>query len=318
MRQAADMIRRYGSHPSIVLWCMHNESPHAQPWMHKKDPRQNLEMDDSLAALAARLDPTRITHRDSGTGDGHPYPGWYYGTVADFNNKTEPFVTEYGAQAVPPLESLRETFPGDTLYPRNAEQWEAWEFHDFQPDPTFAPGRVERGRTVDDLIASSQTYQAQVVRYGTEVFRRRKWNGITGLFHFMFVEDWPSVTWAVVDYDRRAKPGYDALRTSMQPVLPSIEYRIDNRDAPLALWIVNDLPTAIPGARLSWRVLAADGHAGPTTTVSADVAADTAFRAAPLPALPDVTRGGATLSVWIEDRDGRIIGRNTLTARDFR
>jgi beta-mannosidase len=318
LRQAAEMIRRFGAHPSIVLWCMHNESPHAQPWMHKKDPRQNLELDDSLAALAARLDPTRITHRDSGTGDAHPYPGWYYGTVADFTGKTDPFVTEYGAQALPGLESLREMFPGDTLYPRNAEQWQAWEFHDFQPDPTFAPGRVERGRTVDEMVASSQRYQAQVVRYGTEVFRRRKWSGITGLYHFMLVEDWPSVTWAVVDYERRAKPGYDALRLAMQPVLPSIEYRIGDRDAPLSLWIVSDLPAAIPGARLSWRVVSADGSAGPTATLSLDVAADTAFRAAPLPALPDVTRGGSTLQAWIEDGDGHVLGRNTLTARDFR
>jgi beta-mannosidase len=319
LRQAAEMIRRFGGHPSIAVWCMHNEAPHAMEWMRKKDPAQNLALDDSLVALAARLDPTRVRHRDSGTGDGHPYPGWYYGSVADVAAaKTEPFITEYGAQALPGLASLRETFPGDTLFPQSPEQWEAWRFHDFQPEPTFAPGRVERGGTVDDFVESSQAYQAQLVRYATESFRRRKWRGTTGIYQFMLVEDWPSVTWAVVDYDRRPKPGYDALREAMQPVLPSIEYRIDDRDAAVSLWVVSDRPEPIPNARLRWRIVSSDGQAGPATSVSMDVAADTAFRAAALGALPGVTRGGARLEAWIEDGEGRVLGRGALTARDFR
>jgi beta-mannosidase len=318
LRQAAAMIRRFGSHPSIIAWCMHNEAPHAMDWMKKKDPHQNLALDDSLVALAARMDSSRVKHRDSGTGDGHPYPGWYYGTVAGFANKTEPFVTEYGAQALPNLETLRTMFPGDTLFPTTPEGWETWAFRDFQPDPTFQRGRVEKGRTIDDFVASSQAYQAQVVRYGTERFRRRKWNGSTGIYQFMFVEDWPSVTWAVVDYYRRAKPGYDALRLAMQPVLPSIEYTIDQRDAPVSLWIVNDRLAPIPAAALHWRTVSADGTTSAEATRVLDVAADASVKIVDLGPLPAVSRGGTTLEVWIADRDGRVLGRNALSARDFR
>jgi beta-mannosidase len=79
LRQAEDMIRRYGDYPSIILWCMHNESPHAMTWMKKKTADQNLALDDALTAAARALDPSRIVHRDSGTGDGHYYFGWYDG-----------------------------------------------------------------------------------------------------------------------------------------------------------------------------------------------------------------------------------------------
>jgi len=71
LRQAEDMVRQYGNHPSIVVWCMHNESPHAMSWMKHRDPDQNRALDDALASLAKKLDPSRVVHRDSGTGDGH-------------------------------------------------------------------------------------------------------------------------------------------------------------------------------------------------------------------------------------------------------
>jgi hypothetical protein len=70
LRQAEDMVREYGDHPSVIVWCMHNESPHAMSWMKLKDPGQNLALDDSLAALARKLDPSRVVRvRAPGRGD---------------------------------------------------------------------------------------------------------------------------------------------------------------------------------------------------------------------------------------------------------
>ncbi len=321
LRQAEAMIRRFGNHPSIALWCMHNESPHAMEWMRKTDPEQNLALDEALLAVAVRMDPSRVHHRDSGTGDGHPYAGWYYGRVGDLAKaRTEPHITEYGAQATPGVESLRTMVPGDSLFPAEGAAREAWVFHDFQPTNTFGIAGIPQGRTVDELVEASQAYQARVVRYATELFRRRKWaaeSPTTGVYQFMFVEDWPSVTWAVVDYERRVKPGYAALRASMQPVLPSIEYRIDDRDAPLALHVVNDLPRALPASRVRWRVVSVEGVAGEMSESVMDVPADTVVRIADLGVVADVTRGGARLEAWVEDATGLVLGRSTLDARDF-
>ena len=174
------------------------------------------------------------------------------------------------------------------------------------------------GLSLDDFITDSQRYQAQVTRFATETFRRAKWKGSTGIYQFMFVDDWPSITWSVVDYFRRPKPGYAALANSMQLVLPSIEYQIDNRDKPLALHIVNDLHTAFLGAALKWRIVTLDGKAGPTSSRALDIPEDVAMKVVEIGPHPEVTRGTSRLDAWIEDRDGKILGKSSLSQEDFR
>ncbi|GAC1410644.1 MAG: glycoside hydrolase family 2 TIM barrel-domain containing protein [Gemmatimonadaceae bacterium] len=319
LRQARDMIDRFASHPSIIAWSMHNESPYAMFWMQKKDQRQNLDLDNALVALVRRLDSSRVGHRDSGTGDGHVYPGWYGGKVGDYSKlPKETFITEYGAQALPGLETLHAMLPESALSLKDVGRWDVWMFHDFQPAMTFDIAKVQRGLTLEDLITDSQRYQAQLTRFATEIFRRAKWKGSTGIYQFMFVDDWPSITWSVVDYFRRTKPGYSALASAMQPVLPSIEYQIDNRDKPLALHIVNDLHSAFPAAALKWRIVALDGKPGSTSARTLDIPADTAVKILDLGAHPEVTRGTSRLDVWIEDRDGKVLGKSSLTQEDFR
>ncbi len=319
MRQARDMIDRFASHPSIIVWSMHNESPHAMSWMQKKDPSQNLALDNALDSLAARLDSSRVHHRDSGTGDGHPYPGWYGGKVGDFAKlPKETFITEYGAQALPASETLRAMLPASEMSVKDDGRWEQWMFHDFQPSTTFDIAHINRGISLEDFIEDSQRYQAQLTRFATETFRRAKWKGSTGIYQFMFVDDWPSITWSVVDYFRRTKPGYAALTSSMQPVLPSIEYQIDDRNRPLALHIVNDLLTGFPKAALKWRIVSLDGKSGPVSLRFLDIPPDTAFKVLDLGTHPEVTRGTSRLDAWIEDRDGKVLGKTSLSQVDFR
>ena len=48
----------------------------------------------------------------------------------------------------------------------------------------------------EEFIENSQRYQANLVRYATQCFRRGKWSTTTGIYQFMFTEDWPSITGA--------------------------------------------------------------------------------------------------------------------------
>jgi hypothetical protein len=341
------MIDLLGNHPSIAAWCCHNESPWDAPWMAgadgSHDPSQNRELDARLQQLARQLDPTRYVHMNSGRGDGHVYPGWYFGHTRDFQNLPgAPFVTEYGAQALPARESLLRTLPqfGEAGYPelvrfkawleatkkikpstrllikwgtalwnftertpgfqrlhemfrtwamkqgmrtersvfqvppaeqntpselRRARQvWMAWRFHNFQPPQTFENG-IRIGSTLDEFIASSQDYQAHLIQYATENYRRAKAcqqnEGrevkATGLIHFDFTDPWPAITWSVLDYWRVPKPAFDVLRRSMQPVLPSflLPEKIEAGRAALASFrAVNDLLETFPKATCEWRL----------------------------------------------------------------
>ena len=312
-RQLGEMVELFFNHPSIIVWSMHNESPHAMEWMKRKVQHQNLALDEALLAETIRRDPTRVTHRDSGTGDGHPYPGWYGGKVADYAQLPgAPFLTEYGAQAVPGLQTLQTMVPDAAKqWPPSEATWDVWAFHNFQRIPTSTIAKIPVGRSLDEFIANSQRYQAALLRFATEHYRRGKGTKVTGLYQFMFVDDWPSVTWSVLDYYRRPKPGYATLAASMQPTLPSIEYAIDNPDAPVTLWIVNDRFDAFPGARLHWTI------GGKTQTQTVNIPADGVIKAPVVGSGTAIAAGTDTLKVWIEDAGGRVLGRNHLEAADF-
>lgn len=117
VRQMRAMITGLYNHPSIIAWCCHNESPWDAPWMAaqsglRHDPAHNRDLDASLESVVHELDPSRYVHRNSGTGDGHVYPGWYEGHWRDFKNAPgAPFITDYGAQGLPGKASVLRMLP---------------------------------------------------------------------------------------------------------------------------------------------------------------------------------------------------------------
>jgi hypothetical protein len=116
-RQVEAMVVMLYNHPSIAAWCCHNESPTNAPWMAGKlggrfDPAHNRELDARLEKAIREKDSKRYIHRDSGSGDGHTYPGWYVGHIHDYTNlPAAPFITEYGAQGLPAKENILRMLP---------------------------------------------------------------------------------------------------------------------------------------------------------------------------------------------------------------
>jgi len=321
LRQAEDMVDRFGSHPSIALWSAHNEGPNDE----------NAGLDKAIFRKIKQLDSSRKTHLNSGIGDGHMYEGWYIGKLGSFgkNAKTvntgfgrgdESCMSEYGAASLPEIGTLKKMF-GDlkNIWPLNRRTLENLRAACFQPWTTFGVAKVKPGDSLKEFVDNNQRYQANVVRYATEAMRRNKWQGTRGstsLFHFMFTDDAPAITWAVVDYWRKKKLGYEALKISMQPLLPSIEYDVHNPQKPVSLHVINDRHRAYPAATLQWRIKAGRKilDRGSRTM---DIAPDSMMKGVSLGSLPKVTRGDATLEVLIQDRRGKELARNTLSAADF-
>lgn len=391
VRQMRAMVTMLSNHPSIVIWCCHNESPWDAPWMAGAagglyDPAHNRDLDARLEAETLALDPTRPVHRNSGTGDGHAYPGWYFSEYTLFRDLPgAPLVTEYGAQALPGKESLLRTFArlgpdagyadlmrfkaflrarstykplpkpllkfmsalinhaerlpllkplvgkinawgmnAETSYYKRLppeeeipaelrpayETWQAWRFHDFQPPETFEEGRLDPGESLDAFIASSQDYQARLLQFGTEVYRRAK-GRVTGLFQFDFTDPWPAVTWSVLDYWRQPKAGYAALQRAMQPVLPSLDLPDEIRPgkgfrAPLV--VVNDLNQAFPAVTCAWR-LDGNGRLLAQDAWQADLPANAVKKVHTFlfPALPP---GEHRLTVTVTAAEGKVLGEN--------
>jgi beta-mannosidase len=327
-RQLHDMITLLGNHPSIAIWVMHNESPWDTPAlgsrMDKYDRRQNKRLDELLAERARRLDPSRPVHINSGTRDQHVYPGWESGSWRDYADLPgAPFVTEYGAQALPNLEMLRHMFAPEELTYQSGEVRTRWEFHDFEPLHAFDVAGIDPGQSTEEFIANSQAYQANLLQFATESYRRAKYDPMQGIVQYMFVDAWPAITWSVLDYNRQPKLAYSALKTAMQPILPSIAPALPARldgtrwiygapdDVTAVFWVINDTLNSYPGARLDITVNAEAGDA-PIFEISrpVDVTPDSSEPIFTLPRL-DLVPDNYVLTVTLADAEGRRLGNNT-------
>jgi beta-mannosidase len=226
-RQIKDMVRQFYNHPSICVWCCHNE------------PSNNREeLDPVLAKAVSEEDSSRFVDVASDF-QYHPYPGWYWLDSAlkdSFGVIGEPtkMVSEFGAQALPSVAQLKKMFKPSELWPPD---WKAWALRDFQFQQTFNVARVPMGKSLAEFVQNSQAYQARLVKDYVESLRIRKYKPVNALFHFMFADCWPSITWSVLDVERNPKLGFFALKTACQPLLP--------------VWR-NMTPQVIQGENLNW------------------------------------------------------------------
>lgn len=208
VRQIKEMVNQYYNHPSIMIWCCHNE------------PSTNYRYLDPLLEWAVREEDGKRIVKLASDFTEHVYPGWYHGSYHEYLRLPgAPFVTEFGAQALPNLDSLKSMLEDHELWP---PKWERWAYHNFQYDETFNVANVSLGASLEEFIENSQRYQADLLKFAIENYRRHKGN-ITSLFQFMFVDCWPGITWSVLDYNRQPKKGYWALKQAYEPLLVTVE-----------------------------------------------------------------------------------------------
>ena len=232
VRQAREMVDLLGHHPSIALWCAHNEplaidlqpgdairardvartaaSMFLPTWnkdvldrsiaraLHKADPDAGGEPALRRAARAsAAAVPTR-TSTSAGT-----TAGW---TACAGALRAMPrlarFVTEFGAQAVPDSADFMhpERWPDldwDDLFEHHACQKRYFDQH--VPPALFDSFAAWRDAT--------QHYQAALIQLQIEDLRRLKHDPTGGFCHFCFADGHPSVTWSVLDHARKPKAG---------------------------------------------------------------------------------------------------------------
>ncbi len=304
-RQARTMVRLLGGHPAVAIWCMHNE---AFPIEDSADEstmarlRTQLAalgrswnrdvMDTQLKAVAEAEDPTRPVVRSSGEfhipyvregTDGHAYFGWYrnHGTLddAEVMQRRFPgnmsFMTEFGAQSFPNLESSRK-FISDPLTDETIKALETR--HGLQGEimSNWIPWR-ESG-SLADAVELSQDYQIFINRYYIDRLRDRKYRPTGGIVAFLFVDPYPAVLWSVVDYWRVPKRSYYALKLAYSPQYAYCLYAprvyAVGEAVTLPLAVVNDARRAILGARLEARLRDPAGALLAESRHSVDLPAD--------------------------------------------
>jgi beta-mannosidase len=228
-RQAREAVDLLAHHPSVFVWCGHNEPvpsgvaaqllPSWNRTLLDRTIKSVLENEDGSRPVVAHSGVFPHLPQLDGT-DSHLYFGWHRGEERDFPAfvarwpRLARFVSEFGAQAVPPTDDFLDpaSWP-DLDWPSLARH------HGLQKDSFdryVPPDRFDR---YEDWKEATETYQSRVVRYHIETLRRLKYRPAGGFAQFCFADSSPAVSSSVLDHERQPKPAFEALRDACRPVI---------------------------------------------------------------------------------------------------
>ena len=239
-REATHQIRRLRNHPSVVLWCGSDEIEKLiggsdSHWRRNKGTRILTKL---LPHLLSQYDPSRpywVSTPHGGEepnsvdeGDYHEWEVWTGWESPDRYRRIRPrFVTEFGFQSLPSEECVAE-FTTEEDKSLNHPELEA---HQKQKDGNirlfrYAIGSCRPPETFEEMIYLSQWVQADALSLAIDSWRANKpWTMGAVIWHFN--DCWPAISWSLVDYRRRPKLAYWAVRHAYSPtalmLLPSEE-----------------------------------------------------------------------------------------------
>ncbi|MGH8976172.1 MAG: hypothetical protein ACRD0C_23530, partial [Acidimicrobiia bacterium] len=319
--QARALVDLGGHHPSVALWCAHNE-PFAGPGdAEAGTPRSRTRaaatlllpswnkdvLDRSVARALARSDPTRLVVDHSGVlpgviragTDSHFYLGWYSDEMDDLADtlrrwpRLGRFVSEFGAQAVPASAAFMDPqcWP-DLDWPRLVGR------HSLQKRIFDRRVPPDEYATFDDWRAATQAYQAALIQLQAEDLRRLRYRPTGGFLQFCFADGAPGVTWSVLDHERVPKEGYGALRDACRSVLPMLDPRTG------AVHVANELRRPLPGAVVEVRA------GGREWRFTGDVPADSITFVGRMEVPEEASTADVTLT---HDEVGKVVNRYDAT-----
>ncbi len=285
-RQAREAVDLLGHHPSVAIWCGHNE-----PLGIDGDPGDEGEalaltarflagqqlpswnrsiLDRTVKRALDQADGTRPVIPHSGVlphppqfdgTDSHLSFGWYHGDARELDGlaRTVPrlvrFVSEFGAQSIPSSDEFLEP-----------ERWPDLDWDHLERAHGYQRGVLERHvphldhPTLDAWRAATQAYQALVVRRQVETLRRLKYRPTGGFAVLALADAQPAISWSVLDHERVPKAAYAALRDACRPVIAVADHLPDELLADEALdlevHVISDRRTDLTDvqveATLSW------------------------------------------------------------------
>jgi hypothetical protein len=232
LRNVADTLKRYRTHPSIALWCPRNEGVPPQP------------LNEGIDRLIRELDGTRyyqpnsrlVNLRNSGPWSNLPLEKY-------FQELNQGFSTEMGASSIPSAEVMRSMMPEADLWPTE----DVWAYHDLHSkgsgDRGSIFGRISKrygeAQNLEDLCRKAQMVNYETYRAIYEGFNSKLWKSCSGVLVWMSHPSWPSVVWQFYTWDYEPNASLFGAKKAAEPVhiqmnLPDCGVAVINhRAAPL-------------------------------------------------------------------------------------
>ena len=218
MRNATDVVRRFGHHPSIVMWCPRNEG-YATETLERR-----------LSAMIHKEDATRRYHPNSRNCNMRWSGPWHYYKDASvyYYYDAHGFNSELGSPSVPTAASMRKMMP-------EADQWpisDTWHYHDLLNGLDEYVAAVDRlygkAESLDDFCSKVQFINYDSYRAMFESWNSVMWGDGSGVLLWMSHPAWPSVEWQTYSWDYETFGSYYGSRKACEPV--HIQMNLDDHD----------------------------------------------------------------------------------------
>jgi len=254
-REAEQNVRRLRNHPSLVLWCGNNENQWGyHDWWGRPAVWGEKIYHELLPEVCARLDPDRPywpgspwggeTPNSLRAGDQHLWDVWFNWEPPErYRSQNGRFVSEFGMQAPPALETIHEYVPARerhmqsrTMIHHNKAELGTERLYRYLAGQFRVPGSFE------DTVYLMQLVQAEAIKTGVAHWRARKFATAGALF-WQLNDCWPVTSWSCIDSRGRPKALYYYARRAFAPVLA-----VASEDAQgLSVLVVNDAPERFEG-----------------------------------------------------------------------
>lgn len=299
------LVRCVRNHACIASWTTCDE----------ESLENYRDLTKHLAARPALLDPQRrpIVRSTGRFGDAHVYHGWYDGSLWEYTNMTEAFVSELGATCLPNYATLIKFMPDGWPIQEHAREWF---FRRLQIPEALRAWGDPGALSLKEYIPRTQAYVSRLFQIALERSRRLKYNPAGGICHFHAIDIWPSVTMAAIDFDRRPTQVFYTVQRSFAPVCASLEYDRDKWKAGelfgCAVWAINDRWEAIPGAKIQWRIVDSTGTQLATGEWPVSMPEDSVFKVGSINWVASGS-GAHEVHAEVRDRGGGLVSENVFT-----
>ncbi|WP_216843151.1 LamG-like jellyroll fold domain-containing protein [Granulicella sp. S190] len=297
LANAADTIKQFRNHPSIVLWCGRNEGV--------PQPILNQGLDD----LVRTLDGTRYYSPSSNQvnlqGSG-PYryqnPKLYYSLL------NRGFSVETGTPSMSTLESFQSSTAKEDQWPIG----DAWAYHDWHQSgngdvaPFMAEIQSEFGAptSLEDFERKAQMLNYVDHRAIFEGMNANLWAPNSGRMLWMTQPAWPSTMWQILSSDYDTQASFYGTQKACEPLhvqLNLATYQVD---------VINTTPAAQAGLTVIAKVYTLTNELLFQARDQKSVGADSSEASLKLDLAPYLAKGMVIVKLEMLNNAGKSVSQN--------
>ena len=297
LKNAADVVSRFQTHPSIMVWIGRNEGV-PQPILNEGLEQLTREIDGTRYYAGSS---NRVNLQNSGPYKFQPEEDY-------FTKLSKGYAVEVGLSSFSTLEGFKAAVAP-------ADQWpisDAWAYHDWHqtgngdmhPFMAVLATRFGAPTSLEDFERKAQMMNYDGHRAVFEGLNAGLWRDTSGRMLWMTQPAWPSNVWQIYGWDYDTSASYYGAMHAAEPVHVQLNLADDT------VAVVNTTREPLKGVRVRARIVGLDGRELWSATRAVSAGSDGPVAAGSVPLDRYLAGGPVLVALDLADAHGAEISRN--------